>query len=173
MVGLYGPKAGELGDGRGPVAQGGRIDVVEARAGVPERLPLGMRPVVGEKARVGNEGAFDGGPLVGVLGSEIGADQHRREEKYQEEIQQDLLRARELGKACQISLPAANQALLCELVAGLEVRGAMVIRSLWHGGIGASSLARRGSLAGKGSGKWGDGLGSLGSLGSPPEWVLL
>ena len=112
MVGFHRPEAGEFGNGRGAVAQGGRINVVEARAGVPERLPLGMGPVVGEKARVGNEGAFNGGPFVGVLGFEVGADQHHREEKHQEEIQQDLLRARELGKTGQFSLPAACKVLL-------------------------------------------------------------
>src|ERR1019366_4124933 len=54
-------------------------------------------------ARVGDEGAFDGGPTVGELGLEVGADQHRREEKHQEEIQQDLLRPREFGKRDQFS----------------------------------------------------------------------
>src|ERR1039458_8511151 len=104
MVGLDRPKVGELGNGGGSVAQGGRINVIEARAGIPERLPLGMGPMVGQKARVGDERAFDGGPFVGVLGLEVGADQRRREEKHQEEIQQDLLRPRELGKRGQFSL---------------------------------------------------------------------
>ena len=87
MVGLDRPKVGELGNGGGSVAHGRRIDVVEARAAVPERLPLGMGPMVGQKARVGDERALDGGPFVGVLGLEVGADQHRREEEHQEEIQ--------------------------------------------------------------------------------------
>src|SRR5664279_5516940 len=107
MVGLDRPEVGELGNRRGSVAQGRRINVVEARAGIPERLPLGMRPVVGQKACVANKRAFDGGPFVGVLGFEVGADQHRREEEYEEEIQQDLLRARELGKRGHFSSPAA------------------------------------------------------------------
>ena len=63
-----------------------------------------MRPVVGQEARVGDKRAFDGGPFVGVLGLEVGTDQHRREEKHQEEIQQDLLRPREFGKRGQFSL---------------------------------------------------------------------
>ena len=46
VVGLDRPEAGDLGNDGGAVAQGGRIDVVEARAGVPQRLPLRMRPVL-------------------------------------------------------------------------------------------------------------------------------
>src|ERR1035437_8874748 len=85
-----------------------------------------MRPVVGQKARVGDKRAFDGGPFVGVLGLEVGADQHRREEKHQEEIEQDLLRPREFGKRGQFSLPAG--------LAPPRWDPAAFNRSLWHGG---------------------------------------
>jgi hypothetical protein len=82
-----------------------------------------MRPVVVQKAGVADERAFDGSPFIRVLGFEVGADRHRREEKYQEEIQKDLLRARELGQTCQISLPAACQALLLSWYRGLTSAG--------------------------------------------------
>src|ERR1039458_8554515 len=127
MVGLDRPKVGELGNGGGSVAHGGRINVIEARAGIPERLPLGMGPMVGQKARVGDERAFDGGPFVGVLGLEVGADQHSREEKHQEEIQQDLLRPREFGKRGQFGLT-------CTGWRRRDGDPAAFKRSLWHGG---------------------------------------
>ncbi len=89
VVSLDRPEASELDDGGRAVAYGGRINVVEARAGIPQGLPLRVRPVLGEKTRIGDEGAFDGGPLILVPGLEVGADEHRRIEKDQEKVQED------------------------------------------------------------------------------------
>ena len=98
VVSLDGPEAGELDDGGRAVAQGGRIDVVEARSGIPEGLPLGMRPVLGQEARVGDEGAFDGTPLILVPRLKVRADENRGIEKDQEKVEEDLTgkRARSL-----------------------------------------------------------------------------
>src|ERR1019366_2864825 len=99
-----------------------------------------MGPMVGQKARVGDERAFDRGPFVGVLDLKVGADQRRREEKHQEEIQQDLLRPRELGKRDQFSLT-------CRV--GAAAMGTQP-RSIVHYGM----AGMKGAPAGAGSG-WG------------------
>src|SRR5207253_8806681 len=53
-----------------PVSQRWRVDVIETRASIPERLPWRVRPMFLEKTRLGDECALDGRPLVHVLGLE-------------------------------------------------------------------------------------------------------
>src|ERR1039457_4462990 len=101
MVSLDRPEAGDLGNRGRSVAQGGRIDIVEAGSRVPQGLPLWMRPMVHQEPRIGDEGAFDRSPFVRVLGLEVRADEHGGEEKHDEEIQQDFLAAGELERSLQ------------------------------------------------------------------------
>src|SRR5271157_1338437 len=54
-----------------------------------------MGPVRREEARVGDESALDGTPLIGVLGLEVRPDQDRRAHKKEETIEQDFPPARE------------------------------------------------------------------------------
>ena len=105
VVGLDRPEAGQPGDGCGAVAQRGRIDVIEPRAAVPQRLPLRMRPVRGEKARVGDEGALDGAPLVLVLCLEVRPHEHGGVQEDQQKIEQDFLPVGEFQRRFQVSWP--------------------------------------------------------------------
>jgi hypothetical protein len=79
----------EFSQRRRPISQRGRIDVIETRAAVPERLPERVRPVLFEETRVGDEGALDGRPFVEVLGLEQRPNQHRRQQENEEEITAD------------------------------------------------------------------------------------
>ena len=105
VVGLDRPEAGELGDCGRAVAHGGRVDVVETRACVPQGLPLRMRPVLAQKARIGDERALDGGPLIRVPGFEVRADEHGGVDKHEEEIEQDFLPPGEFPRKFHVSRP--------------------------------------------------------------------
>src|SRR5262249_15150717 len=76
-------------DGRRSVAQRRRIDVIEARSTVPQRLPQRMRPVLFQKTRVGDERALDRRPLIQVFRLEQRPDQNRRQQKNQQEIEEE------------------------------------------------------------------------------------
>src|SRR5260370_10063896 len=75
-----------LGQRGRSVSQGRWINVIEARAAVPQRLPLRMRPMLLEESRVGDEGALDRRPFVEVFGLEQRPDQARGQKKNGEKI---------------------------------------------------------------------------------------
>src|SRR5436309_564995 len=61
-------------DGRA-VSRERRIDVIETRAAIPQRVPAWMRPMIQDVAGVGNEGAFDRHPVVEVRDAEPRKDE--------------------------------------------------------------------------------------------------
>jgi hypothetical protein len=83
MIGTHRGKSSENGDEGGPVAERGWIDVIESRAGIPERLLLWVRPVLHEEAGVGSKRTLNGSPFVQVRGSEERAHKSRDNRKYE------------------------------------------------------------------------------------------
>src|SRR5260370_23069193 len=75
-----------LAQGGGSVAQGGWINVMEASAAIPKRLPQRMRPMLPEESGVRDEGALDRRPFVEVFGLEQRPDQARGQKKNGEKI---------------------------------------------------------------------------------------
>ena len=60
----------EQGSEGGSIAERRRVDVIEARSAIPERIPSGMRQIFAKDAGIGDKCALDGRPVVEIFKTE-------------------------------------------------------------------------------------------------------
>src|SRR4051794_27983434 len=88
VIRLHGEQSGDVTDERRcSVPKGRRVDVISARAAIPVRLPLRMRPVLSQKTSVGDECTFDGAPQIEVLCPKPRSNQQNHEREYDQEVE--------------------------------------------------------------------------------------